>query len=133
MAPMSFYSKEILQAIDYIIEDGTYSWDKISEADREYLTATCINSLPNAMDLFIYDNPNLEKALYKVKNFLQNGMSENAIDLMTLLADGAVKTASISLEEVFHERADLYLTERKREAGYRPVMNEQNGDTIWIK
>ena len=133
MIPKFYYTKEILQFIDEAISDGVKSYDLMPEADREKLTSLCIFAAGEQAHTFITENPNLDKAICKLRNFLVSGKSENAIDLMTLLADGAVKGEEKTLTELFDERYSYYLAERKMEAGFRSTKDLQTGDQIWIK
>lgn len=128
-----YQTKEILDVMDEAIEKGAKSYLAVADYDKETLVAHCMTALERDADIFIYNNPNLEKAIRKLQSFLLSGKPEYAIDLMTILADGAVNMQEEILSKIFDERLNEYEAECKREAGFHSHTCPQTGETLWSR
>lgn len=128
-----YFTKEIKQAINDLIDEGYRSYNAIPEPDKEKLAVYCMNALKDDAYVFVTNTKRIDKLACQLKSFLLNGSIDDAIDMATTLCEAAVEKSEEVLPDIFDEIYSERIREQKIDAGYRQCTDQQTGEKMWVK
>lgn len=101
--PPCYYNSDLLKEIDDLIEEGNESYSELSMADKDRVTAKCIEILGDDAYSCLVEF-NLDSTLATLKKFIKSRSKDDSHRLANVILKNAEEYFTEAMDQLFDER-----------------------------
>lgn len=132
MVPKYLQDKEFLRLVDdLILEEDKKCYSDVDELDKEKMAMMAMSLLRSDAYVVITDSDHYEKMMTLFFGYIKESSIDNAIELASQLKTNAIDYFHDTFCELFTDRRDEIMYDLNVEAGLKPRVCQQTGETLW--